>query len=205
MKNVLVLPSIWRYLVKILNRIFMWSCGGGCRGKLPNSVHLSTSGYVNWNVKINHCFFASSFLWRNLSLFQLNLSLVFDVNYDWLLWLAGFWSNDTLHAALERFWIHSNARSIVSFAVSFSFTRDFTVTWIFSRLIKKSLSCIHLKCFLQICSRSCPICRHPLYGQANGNEWMTMSIPGPSLPTSLIRWRGPWEWSWKDVFFISFW
>ena len=147
MKNALVLPSIWRYLVKILNRIFMWSCGGGCRGKLPNSVHLSTSGYVNWNVKINHCFFASSFLWRNLSLFQLNLSLIFDVNYDWLLWLAGVWSNDTLHAALEQFWIHSNARSIVSFAVSFSFTRDFTVTWIFSRLIKKKLKLHSLEMF----------------------------------------------------------
>ena len=50
----------------------------------------------------------------------------------------------SLRAALEQFWIHSNAGSIVSFAVSFSFTRDFTVllTWIFSRLIKKGLSCI---------------------------------------------------------------
>ena len=50
----------------------------------------------------------------------------------------------SLHAALEQFWIHSNAGSIVSFAVSFSSTRDFTVllTWIFSRLIQKSLSCI---------------------------------------------------------------
>ena len=66
---------------------------------------------------------------------------------DWLLWLAGFWSNDTLHAALERFWIHSNARSIVSFAVSFSFTRDFTVTWIFSRLIKNKFKLHSLKMF----------------------------------------------------------
>ena len=145
MKNALVLPSIWRYLVKILNRIFMWSCGGGCRGKLPNSVHLSTSGYVNWNVKINHCFFASSFLWRNLSLFQLNLSLVFDVNYDWLLWLAGFcsgfcmqpWNSSESTAMLGRLWA---LRSL-------SFTRDFTVTWIFSRLIKKKFKLHSLEMF----------------------------------------------------------
>ena len=43
-----------------------------------------------------------------------------------------------MHAALEQFWIHSNAGSIVSFAVSSTFTRDFTVimTQIFSRLIQ---------------------------------------------------------------------
>ena len=145
--------------------------------RLQESVAwLSTSGFVNWSVKINHYITAPSFLWRNLSLFQLNLSLVCDV-YFWLAvvisWVLARHSREKLflHAAFEQFWIHSNAGSIGSFAVSYSFTRDFTVisTWIFSRLIQTSLSSIRPKYFLYICSRSCPICRHPLYSQTNGS------------------------------------
>ena len=57
-KNALLLSFIWRYLVKILNRICMKSCGGGC----------CFNGISHWFVMLPS---------------------------DWLLWVAGFWSNDT--------------------------------------------------------------------------------------------------------------
>ena len=92
-KNALVVPSIWRYLVKILNRICMWSCGGGCRGKLPDSVHLSNSGCVNWSVKINHCFLRLFSFEGNCLCFNWISHWFVMLTSDWLSWLAGFWSN----------------------------------------------------------------------------------------------------------------
>ena len=119
-------PSIWRYLVRILNRICIWSCGEGffvgvsC---LTLDVWLRELECQNQSL-----LFASFLLWRNLSLFQLNLSLVCDVYFwlavviSWVLVERHSREKLSLHAALERFWIHSNAGSIVSFAVSFTFT-----------------------------------------------------------------------------------
>ena len=85
-KNALLLSFIWRYLVKILNRICMKSCGGGCRGQLPDSVHLSTSS----------CVFLPLLSFQGTCLCFNGISHWFVMlPSDWLLWVAGFWSNDT--------------------------------------------------------------------------------------------------------------
>ena len=56
-KNALVFPSIWRYLVKILNRICMWSCGEGCRSQLSDSRRLASWTGVSKSI-IAFCVFS---------------------------------------------------------------------------------------------------------------------------------------------------
>ena len=94
-KRALVLSSIWRYLVTILNRICRWSCGRGWRGLLPASVHLSTSSCVNWSVKIKHCFLRLLSFEGTCLCFNWIFHWFVMLASDWLLWVAGFWSNDT--------------------------------------------------------------------------------------------------------------